>query len=319
MPVKKRLANLVGKASALPARIRRLILERLDFERAKLEAENSILQAKVASLAGVVGELGVRYSESSREYEDKILKSHAAASLAGSDGPIRHPDSWVNFSDLSRIRDYKPTYRFDGPFVNGNHKFYSECPTGLMDIGFCINVGIDGFLSRADALKLYELAYFCEGEILELGTHKGLSTSILCQALSDARSRHFLETVDIDESANREARKNVKNRPGGQLARFNLIDATRFMDGLIGQNRKFALIFVDHWHGYQATYEAAQRSKKLLAPGGFVIFHDFNDPSNLDLQSDYGVYRAVIDSLIPDKDFEFYGIYGCCALFRKIS
>ena len=69
-------------------------------------------------------------------------------------------------------------------------------------------------MQRGDALKLYELAYFCEGDVLELGTHKGLSTSIIAQALHDRKRDGILETVDIDSESNRAARDNLAGRPG---------------------------------------------------------------------------------------------------------
>jgi hypothetical protein len=31
---------------------------------------------------------------------------------------------------------------------------------------------------------------------------------------------------------------------------------------------------------------------------------------------DHGVYQAVVDGLAP-ADFDFYGLYGCLALYRR--
>ncbi len=55
----------------------------------------------------------------------------------------------------------------------------------------------------------------------------------------------------------------------------------------------------------------------MVNPGGFCLFHDFNDRRNADpAETNYDVYRAVTEGLDP-KVFEFYGIYGCTALYRK--
>jgi hypothetical protein len=45
-----------------------------------------------------------------------------------------------------------------------------------MAIPICIDLGIDGFLQRAEALKLYEFAFFNDGDAIELGTHRLVSS-----------------------------------------------------------------------------------------------------------------------------------------------
>jgi hypothetical protein len=45
-----------------------------------------------------------------------------------------------------------------------------------MGIPICIDLGTDGFLQRAEALKLYELAFFNDGDAIELGTHRRVSS-----------------------------------------------------------------------------------------------------------------------------------------------
>ena len=57
-------------------------------------------------------------------------------------------------------------------------------------------MGIEGWLWREDALKLYEMAYFARGNILELGCYHGLSTALLALALRNARRGHKLLSVE---------------------------------------------------------------------------------------------------------------------------
>ncbi|MCP4712804.1 MAG: hypothetical protein GY869_29605, partial [Planctomycetes bacterium] len=152
----------------------------------------------------------------------------------------RNLDSFVTFDRLGQSAPYKKTYAFDGEYINDNHKYYAECPTGLRGIETNIDIGIDGYLQAADALKLYELAYFCNGDVLELGTHKGLSTSILCQALFDSSSPGVLETDDDYEETTRIAQKTLNSRPGVEKIRFHLMDANICMDQLITQSRAFS-------------------------------------------------------------------------------
>jgi len=57
---------------------------------------------------------------------------------------------------------FRPTFSYAGGFINPEHAAFATCPTrhGMID------VGIDGWLLPADALKLYEMAYFCGGDCL---------------------------------------------------------------------------------------------------------------------------------------------------------
>ena len=61
-----------------------------------------------------------------------------------------------------------------------------------------IDVGIRGWSQHDDALKLYEMAFFAEGDILELGCFEGLSTSIVAQAIADADRSRKMHTIDLD-------------------------------------------------------------------------------------------------------------------------
>ncbi len=228
-------------------------------------------------------------------------------------------ESYLALSELgSRISPYAPTHDLPGNFINPSHEYFSTCPTGGMGIAVCIDTGIAGYLQRADALKIYELAFFSDGDVLELGTHKGLSTSIIALALHDRGGPpRTLETVDIDGDASGEAQTTLTSQPGRQFIHFNVADAAQFMDLMIAQRREFGFIFIDHWHGYEATRLAALRVDALLKPGGFVLFHDYNDPANADPAHVYGVWSAVDDIIAKQYHYEFFGNFGCCGLFRK--
>lgn len=57
-----------------------------------------------------------------------------------------------------------------------------------------INIGIDGWLLLADAMKLYELTYFCPGDVIELGTYRGTLDLYHCRSgqrqRTGMRNRH---------------------------------------------------------------------------------------------------------------------------------
>jgi predicted O-methyltransferase YrrM len=170
----------------------------------------------------------------------------------------------------------------------------------------------------ADALTLYELGYGCEGDILELGCFHGLSTSILAEALA-ARglARRRLLSIDNEAYAVAMTRGTIDNAGLGDWVELAQTDATSACKKLLHAARHFGLVFVDHSHSYAAMLPVCRMLAGLLAPGGYVLFHDYNDGRNADPNNaDYEVVRAVADGLEPNA-VEFVGIFGCSALFRK--
>lgn len=228
---------------------------------------------------------------------------------------VRHPDTWLELEQLQAPTPtpYRKTFEFAGEYIDPTHEWLGGAPLGRMGIPICIDVGIDGYLQRPDALKLYELARLSSGDVLELGTYCGLSTLIIAKGL-EARGDGSLETVDIgDQNAAIAALGGL-----GRRVRFTRRDATMRLDELLAERRRYGFIFVDHWHGYDSTLEAATRGRQLLEPGGFILFHDCLDPGNADPSHPYGVYQAVKMSYgEAADDMAFYGNFGCCGLYRR--
>jgi predicted O-methyltransferase YrrM len=214
---------------------------------------------------------------------------------------------------------YQHTFPFIGEYIDAEHTRIASAPLGRMGDARCIDLGIDGYLSRDEALKLYEIARFARGDILELGTFRGLSTSIMATALH-ARGSDRLETVDLARDDNVEdysiARANLARVSGGERVTFQLCGAAVRLKQLTLLGRKFGLVFVDHYHGYDATCGAASSLPGILDIGGFALFHDFLDPANLDPDHPHGVYQACLDTVCDNDDFKFCGCYGSAALFR---
>ena len=239
--------------------------------------------------------------EKSRLFADKLPAS------------VKH--RWIRLDNIGAPQPYSKTHAFDDDFINARHAEIGRAPLGRMGIPICIDLGIDGYLQRAEALKLYELAFFNDGDALELGTHRGLSTCLIAWGLLDNDGAD-LETIDIDPTANALAKANVANALVGHKVTFTLKDATDRLDEMVAVGKKVGLIFVDHWHGYKETFEAAERGLKLLSPGGYIFFHDFLDPGNIIPEHPYGVYQAVLDVFGDDQRAQFCGLFGSAALFR---
>lgn len=257
-------------------------------------------------------------------------------------------DRSVPAEQLGRvIPDYRKTYDFAGPFINDEHAWWSSCPATGVKVGKRPrrpeSLGdpaydardIPGSLRRADALKLYEMAYFSGGDVIDLGTSFGLSCSIMAAAMQRAGARGVVDTVDIDPNTQKFARLSVGRLPCADRVKFHLVDAGRFLAEYSSGARKAAFVFVDHSHSYDRVVEVARLLGDVVSPGGFVLFHDYNDwrnsdpsdpgfadlwrslPAGRSLEENcYGVHRAVQDGL--PGTFAFHGVFGCTALFRRM-
>jgi predicted O-methyltransferase YrrM len=226
----------------------------------------------------------------------------------------RNPESVVLPPDFGRvIPPYRPTYSFPGPYINAAHASFASVKTREKIL---VDIGIPGWLRREDALKLYELAYHSPGNVLELGTFHGLSTTIMAGAIADSGGGREIYSVDLDPDSLDSAEQHLRQR--GLLPGVRLFagDATELCERLIGLGRRFGFVFVDHSHEYQPVLDACRLLDRLVASRALVLFHDLNDPRNNDPGNpDYGVSQAVVDGLPPDR-FEPYGMFGCTALFR---
>jgi predicted O-methyltransferase YrrM len=236
----------------------------------------------------------------------------------------RHPDTWLTREQLgTRAMKYQPTYDFPTQhgFIDGWHKNLANS-AGPDKLTIRIKnrpiVGkyIDGWLQVADALKLYEMAYYAPGDILELGSYHGLSTYVMAKALKASRQPKRILTVDLAPECVAATAETLRSAGLGAYATSSTADAASAVRASHEEGRRFAFAFVDHSHAYQPVYEVCVELPTVMTKGGFCLFHDFNDPRNRNPEDlDYGVYQAVIDGL-DSQHFDFYGVYGCCALYR---
>lgn len=92
--------------------------------------------------------------------------------------------------EKTSTRDYEPSYDFGGPRLGEAHESAADAVAG-----------IPGWLRPEDALKLYELAYHASGPILEIGTYRGKSGTLMAMALRDAGRPQLVVSVDVDPAA----------------------------------------------------------------------------------------------------------------------
>lgn len=245
---------------------------------------------------------------------DMPAKSDAA------DGSLsRHEHSFLTLRETAVDQrfsmPFQKTYASGGEFLNERHRGLVQKlhPSGMIDLG------IEGWLLPPDALKLYELAYCCLGDILELGSYRGLSATVMNWACNDSEKNNVIVSVDLDPVAVEGSRQQLTGQFGGGRVHFFQDDAGTAVRNLAMVKRQFDFAFVDHSHRYEHVFDACQSLHRVVHLDGFALFHDFNDPRNAAANEDeYGVYQGVMDGLRTDR-WEFWGIYGCTGLFRRVG
>ena len=231
----------------------------------------------------------------------------------------RHRRSFLTLAqtaiDRRFVTPYQKTFPFRGRFVTPRQRSI----TSRVHRSGMIDLAIDGWLLPADAAKLYELAYFCGGDVIELGAYRGLSATVIDMAIADSGRQSVLISIDLDEEAVARSAAQLASSPNIDRIFFFRDDARSAVLNLAEIKRSFALAFVDHSHAYKHVFETCQVLHRVVVVGGFALFHDFNDPRNaLESDRDYGVYQGVMDGLLPNR-WEFWGIFGCTGLFRRVG
>jgi len=218
---------------------------------------------------------------------------------------------------------YQPTFDFRARYIDRAHHALATAPVegALIQVKNRRWLGkvIPGWLRREDALKLYELAYFAPGDILEIGSYHGLSTSILARANRNSPCRKHIFSVDLDPASGEATRANLKSLGLSRAVSTVCDDAVTAVRRYASQGKRFGFIFVDHAHDYEPVYQVCRELGQVTAPGGFCLFHDFNDGRNRHPDNhEYAVYQAVTEGL-PSGRFRFCGIYGCTGLYRAVE
>ncbi|MDA3898652.1 MAG: class I SAM-dependent methyltransferase [Desulfobacteraceae bacterium] len=234
----------------------------------------------------------------------------------------KHADTFLEVKELGKkIPPYQPTYEFSNSYIDSYHQYLAESPlqeNTLVEVKTQKWFGkvIPGWLRREDALKIYELSYFAKGDILELGSYHGLSTSIIAQAVCNSKQSNHLYSIDLSSRNIKAAKNNLQAMGLDKYTTMICDDGVKAVNDYARKKRCFDFVFIDHSHAYEPVYKVCVELANIMASKTFCLFHDFNDHRNSNPDdNDYGVYQAVLDGL-DQNQFEFYGIYGCTGLYR---
>jgi predicted O-methyltransferase YrrM len=183
-----------------------------------------------------------------------------------------------------------------------------------------IEIGLQGYVNGPNSPT--GKPYFCFAiaslimpnmkNILELGTGLGESTSVLSKLFP----RAIIYTIDLPKS-DKKHKKWRYFKPQG-IERFNVntnetnikfIERDTFFLWIMELPSQFDLIFVDGGHWFPVVAWDIMYSYGHLAPGGFMLMHDYTDKPNtthvknvIDYIEDLieeDIYLLPMDSLRP--------------------
>ncbi len=207
---------------------------------------------------------------------------------------------------------YAPIFERTTPWIDADHQAIADLPVdGAIIVG-----AVPGFLRPADALLLYELAYYAADDVLELGSAWGLSTSILGRAIHNSGRANHVASIEWDPAFQAATGRAMQQAGLGAAYEGLAGPAHEWLPELLRRKRRFDLVFVDHDHSLDATRQVCAALPQLLTSKGIAVFHDFNDERNRTEPAVYGIYRAVSE-LINGADFVFSVVMGCCALVQR--
>lgn len=216
------------------------------------------------------------------------------------------PVEFVAHADKVAERSYRPSFRFDGPWLDEAHPTMPDLVREM-----------PGWLRDEDVLKLYELGRLAAGPVLEVGSYHGKSAVVLASAIRAAGGAGPLVSVDIDPDALAGARRGVRDR--------GLADLVVFVRGTLQAlfraypELRPGFVFVDGDHSLAGVRRDLETLEAILPTGALVLFHDYLDARNDDPREDHiDVLRGVRESWV-ERDCEFAGVFGCCGLYRRIS
>lgn len=155
-----------------------------------------------------------------------------------------------------------------------------------------ISLSIPGMITPHSGQLLYSLCAFQEasGDVVEIGSWQGRSTSFLARAVSDSRNGRFF-AIDHFEgnegkkelyAVQREDLSDLKDNFLKNMKSLDLHTSVTLLDMPTAQavtqlsRKKVRFLFIDGDHTYEGVTQDIQLFFPLLCPGAIVIFDDFS-------------------------------------------
>jgi predicted O-methyltransferase YrrM len=199
-----------------------------------------------------------------------------------------------------------------------------------------IAMSAKGFLSEADGLKLYELAWAAsaDGPCLEVGSYCGKSALFIADGCR-ARGRYGVFSVDHHRGSEEQQRgeeyfdpelfdaanDRVDTLPHF-VANIRRAELEQWIFPIVGDSAAvagnwadgaLAMVFIDGGHAKETVENDYRGWGRVVKPGGLLCFHDiYPDPADGG-QAPFEVFEAARNS----GRWRLDGLYGCLGVLRR--
>ena len=150
------------------------------------------------------------------------------------------------------------------------------------------------FDCQDDSNKLYGLDDLCKKYIndsmtvLEMGSHYGVSTELLCYYAKHVVSIDCKYNIEIEELEEKVDNLLFKHGSFSEIINSNKGD----------KSFRFDLIYIDGLHDYENVKEDMLISLPLLNDGGFISGHDFSP--------EYPGVEKAVREIFPNSEIEIF-------------
>jgi hypothetical protein len=198
--------------------------------------------------------------------------------------------------------EFLPSWSWEGDYLGAQHEQVLEAVAD-----------IEGMMYPQDAFKLYELAWFSPGPVLEIGTYRGRSAAICALALDAAGNPNAVISVDIDGDGLRAAAEALRRLDVGP--RVTLIEGTatallRRLPGL-----RPGLVFVDGDHTLRGVSADLAALRPVVPVGSIVVLHDYEGYEAADPH--WVQVAEAADRSWLATEAEFIGLFGLSGVFVR--
>jgi predicted O-methyltransferase YrrM len=200
--------------------------------------------------------------------------------------------------------DYAPTWDWGSEFLGDRHRLLpDEMPP------------INGLMYPQDALKLYELAWFSSGPILEIGTYHGLSAAVMARSLNDSDNPQPIYSLDVDPAALAQAKQNLSSQ--GMLDRVTLAEASAREFVRVFPDFRPMFVFVDGDHTLSGVVSDLEVLYEIVPRGGIIAMHDYEGYSHAEpywTKVNEGVKLSWMT-----QGCRFLGRFGLTGVFQRLD
>lgn len=181
---------------------------------------------------------------------------------------------------------------FDGSFDPHCHLLDAENIVDLERLAQ-ISLSIPGMVTPRSGQILYSLCAFQEaiGDVVEIGSWQGRSTSFLARAVSDSANGRFFAIDHFKGNVGKEASYVVGEQDLSDLkynflsnmkslnldSSVNLLDMTTVEAAREFRREQIRFLFVDGNHTYECVTQDIKLFFPLLSPSAIIVFDDFSN------------------------------------------